>query len=403
VTRFGNCGERIMLRLSLPVDTGYDRGSRNLVPLTSLPTMAYFLDLFSPETYEAFTKSDQTVSGFRVTQRGVAKEVKPGDRLLCYMTKLSRWVGVLEVQSNSFEDDSPVFYPDNDPFTIRFKVKPLIWLKPEESVPIRDARLFNQLSFTRDHDPASSRWTGKLRGSLNEINEGDAKLIEDMLVAQTTEPRQFPIDQKAYSKLSTHRVKRADRTVSVSVPVEEDDEEVVQTEQPEVRESIQIQALLARIGAEMGLKIWLPRNNRAAVLVQLGGSLPLLDDLPLSYDETTIKTIEQIDVLWLKGRAIKRAFEVEHTTSIYSGLLRMADLLALQPNMAINLHIVAPSERRDKVFQEILRPVFSLLGETPLSDMCTYMSYDSVRSLNEEKHLGYLTETVLDEYAETAE
>jgi hypothetical protein len=66
-----------------------------------------------------------------------------------------------------------------------------------------------------------------------------------------------------------------------------------------------------------------------------------------------LKTIEQIDVLWLKGRAIKRAFEVEHSTSIYSGILRMADLLALQPNMDIRLHIVAPIPRRGKVFHEL--------------------------------------------------
>ena len=46
-------------------------------------------------------------------------------------------------------------------------------------------------------------------------------------------------------------------------------------------------------------------------------------------------------------RSIVRAFEVEHTTAVYSGLLRMADLLALQPNMDIRLHIVAPDERRD--------------------------------------------------------
>jgi len=71
----------------------------------------------------------------------------------------------------------------------------------------------------------------------------------------------------------------------------------------------------------------------------------LLDRLPLNYDETTLSTIEQIDVIWLKGRSIVRAFEVEHTTSVYSGLLRMADLLALQPNMNINLHIVAPDNR----------------------------------------------------------
>ena len=84
----------------------------------------------------------------------------------------------------------------------------------------------------------------------------------------------------------------------------------------------------------------------------------LLDRLPLNYDDTTLRTIEQIDVLWLHRRSIVRAFEVEHTTSVYSGILRMADLLALQPNMDIKLHIVAPVGKREKVFSEIRRPVF---------------------------------------------
>ena len=91
----------------------------------------------------------------------------------------------------------------------------------------------------------------------------------------------------------------------------------------------------------------------------------LLDRLPLNYDDVTLKTVERIDVLWLKSRSIRRAFEVGHSTSIYSGLLRMADLLALQPNMDIRLHIVAPEDRRDKVFAEIRRPVFSLLDLFP--------------------------------------
>ena len=73
-----------------------------------------------------------------------------------------------------------------------------------------------------------------------------------------------------------------------------------------------------------------------------------LERLPLNYDDTTLRTIEQIDVLWLRGRSIVRAFEVEHTTSVYSGILRMADLLALQPNMDIKLHIVAPVAKREK-------------------------------------------------------
>ena len=134
-----------------------------------------------------------------------------------------------------------------------------------------------------------------------------------------------------------------------------------------------------------------------------GDHSPPLERLPLNYDETTLKTIEQIDVLWLRGRSIRRAFEVEHTTSVYSGILRMADLLALQPNMEIRLHIVAPITRREKVLQELRRPVFSLLERGPLSEYCTYLSYDSVRELGEQPHLAHLNETVLDEYEEAAE
>jgi len=47
----------------------------------------------------------------------------------------------------------------------------------------------------------------------------------------------------------------------------------------------------------------------------------------------------------------------------------MADLLALQPNMDIRLPIVAPIAKREKVFQESRRPVFSLLERGPLSEL----------------------------------
>jgi hypothetical protein len=59
----------------------------------------------------------------------------------------------------------------------------------------------------------------------------------------------------------------------------------------------------------------------------------------------------------------------------------MADLTALQPNLDIRLHIVAPELRRDKVLDEISRPVFTLLERSPLSQMCSYLSYGSIREL----------------------
>jgi len=365
--------------------------------------MAYYLNLFSPETYETFSNSDRTVSGFRVRQRALAERISVGDKFICYMTKLSRWVGVLEINSDWYEDNTPL-YAEDDPFVIRFKVRPIVWLEKQNTIPIREDFIWENLSFTKGLDKSGSQWTGRLRSSLALISDDDGCFLEEIISAQAGHhPQVFAINSAEYEKLITHHVRRSDKIVSVSVP-QDYETEVHPLEQTEVRESIRMQALLAEIGALMGMSIWLPRNDRGRVLAEVSNQeLPVLDTLPLNYDDTTLKTIEQIDVLWLKGRAIKRAFEVEHTTSIYSGILRMADLLALQPNMDIQLHIVAPLSRREKVMQELQRPVFSLLEKGPLYESCTYLSYDDVMEISQLKHLHRMHDSVLDDYADIAQ
>jgi len=365
--------------------------------------MAHYLDLFSPETYEAFNRSDQSVSGFRKRQEKTAAKIHPGDRLICYMTRMSRWIGILEVTSDSFVANGPLFYTEGDPFVVRFKVRPVVWLPKEHTIPIHDDRVWEGLSFTRGCDKNSSAWTGRLRSSLTRMDGSDADFLEELLLAQAQAPRTYELDEVQYQRQVAQRVRRQDRVVSVTVPTAD----AIEDETPDihtVRDSQRIQGLLARIGEAMGFTIWLPRNDRAAILQDWHPNEGvLLDNLPLNYDEVTLGTVEQIDILWLKRRSIVRAFEVEHTTAVYSGILRMADLLALQPNMDIRLHIVAPSPRREKVFQEIRRPVFSLLERAPLSECCTFISYDSLEELFSQKHLAHLSDTVLDEYAEEAE
>jgi hypothetical protein len=103
----------------------------------------------------------------------------------------------------------------------------------------------------------------------------------------------------------------------------------------------------------------------------------MLSVIPTQFNAATTRTIELIDVLWLRGNSIIAAFEVEATTSIYSGLLRMRDLLALQPNLDIRLFLVAPEDRRDKVEQEIGRPTFAR-GERPLPKVCGFLAFDKL-------------------------
>lgn len=200
-------------------------------------------------------------------------------------------------------------------------------------------------------------------------------------------------------------VMRTDKEeVSVTIPQNVEAEKDDKSNEDDLRESLRVQAILAEIGAQMGFQIWLPRADRARVLTRWKpDGEELLDNLPVGFDQATMKTIELIDVLWIKKTSIVRAFEVEHTTSVYSGLLRMADLLAMQPNLKIKLHIVAPESRRDKVLREIRRPVFMRLEGGALADTCTYLSYDMVADIRGQEHLNRLSDKVLDDYEEKAQ
>lgn len=385
--------------------------------------MAYFLDLFTPETWAAFRKQGATVSGFRERQLATARDrIKPGDILLCYLVRLSRWCGALEVKSSAFTDSTPIF-SDPDPFIVRFKVNPLILLDLDRSPPMLGATVWDNLEETKGITKGSRGWGINFRGSLRSISPADGAFLLQLLKKLRDEQTVYPLTERDQRHLAVKRkVQTLTGQVEVEVPEKGDDhEELVEhgasplaphvateaTGQDEVsvRQSIQIQAQIAEIGAKMGFRIWVPPSDRPRVLsvVQAAHRGAFLEALPLNYDENTLDTIRQIDVLWLKGRSMARAFEVEHTTAIYSGILRMADLLALQPNMQIRLHIVAPDERREKVLREIKRPVFSLLDHGPLYEKCTFLSYDAVQSISREKHLSHMSDSILDEYEEHAE
>src|SRR5216684_3140993 len=114
--------------------------------------MAYFIDLFSPETYEAFSRSPRDISGFRPRHKNTADKIKPGDIFVCYLTRLGRWFGLLEVIEGPFIDSKPIFAPEsgNDPFVVRFRVKPVVWLSQEMGISIHEEEIWSGLSFTRE-------------------------------------------------------------------------------------------------------------------------------------------------------------------------------------------------------------------------------------------------------------
>jgi hypothetical protein len=369
--------------------------------------MSYVLDLFTPKTWKAFREHGSTVTGFRPAHRARAQNlVKPGDLFICYLVRLSRWCGLLEAVSDYYEDSTPIFRPDDDPWTIRFKVKPIVVLEEGESIPIRLPEVWNTLSRTRSLQQNSVAWPGKaaLQSSLVRISTADGDFLSDQLRRQAVQRIVFPLSESDKKELTRSEdvVKGTTGAVTVIVPeTTQVEPERSSAHQEDVRDSIRKQAQLVEIGVKMGFDVWIPRADRARVERELTSDvrLRLLDSLPVNFDRATFRTIENIDVLWLRKRTLLRAFEVEHTTAVYSGLLRMADLLALQPNIDIKLHIVAPHSRRDKVIDEIQRPAFALMDKA-LPAVCSFLSYEALDELASQEHLAHMNDSVLEEYEE---
>jgi hypothetical protein len=169
---------------------------------------------------------------------------------------------------------------------VRFKVKARVWLPLDASPPIHEDVIWKQLSFTRELQKGSKGWTGKVRASLVQLEDSDGKYLDKTLSAQATSPHKYALDEQDTKLLTTHTVNRVDKVVSVSVPVDtEPPKPSKAAPEPEARESIRIQSLIAQAGAKMGMAIWVPVSDRGGVLKEWQGEPPkLLDRLPLNYD-----------------------------------------------------------------------------------------------------------------------
>jgi hypothetical protein len=186
--------------------------------------MNYWLDLFTGTTWDEFRKAGARISGFRERRRQSARNIKPGDVFLCYLTGVMHWVGALEVAGATM-DASPIWA--SDAFPARFAVKPLVMLDPEYGVPME--RFEAQLDFYRGPQDRGG-FKGFLRGSPNLFKrEGDGSIIIEALRQAERNPIRTRIDPRklarkpSYFKVEFRKGKVAVPTV-VSVPEQDDDD-----------------------------------------------------------------------------------------------------------------------------------------------------------------------------------
>lgn len=119
-----------------------------------------------------------------------------------------------------------------------------------------------------------------------------------------------------------------------------------------------LQWLLAKLGRKVGYQIWIANNDHNKVWKKERLGDLSLKALPPLADTEFQRILSRIDVLWLDREKVVAAYEIEHTTDISTGLLRLYDLGAFCPPTS-HLCVVAPQERLRKIQFELSRPAFN--------------------------------------------
>lgn len=138
----------------------------------------------------------------------------------------------------------------------------------------------------------------------------------------------------------------------------------------EERLHTRVQHQLSILGRALGYEVSVARNDRSTECqgTPLGyHCIERLPDLGLSPD--VHNTVDLIDVVWLHPGEprIACAFEVEKSSSIYSGILRLADMALSLPGREQHLYLVAPRSREREIIEQLRRPMFQRHDEFVIS------------------------------------
>lgn len=138
------------------------------------------------------------------------------------------------------------------------------------------------------------------------------------------------------------------------------------------------QYLLVKIGRMRGYDVWVAANDRGKSYQGENFSDLTLDELPHFAGPTVLRIARSIDVIWFKKHTAQPVcfFEIEHSTAIYSGLLRLNDVKIDYP--IPQAFIVGPKERKELFERQLERRTFK---HSELVDVCQFLNYEDVKKL----------------------
>ncbi len=136
----------------------------------------------SPDNFAATRSLDFTVQGIKSRHRKKAETMKPGDRIVWYITGLKAFAGFATITSPYYEDHTPIWKSrdpkkDAEDYPYRVEIKPELVLDEGSFIPAEPVA--RQMAYVSKWPAAN--WTLAFQGNVHRIDDDDFALIEGAL------------------------------------------------------------------------------------------------------------------------------------------------------------------------------------------------------------------------------
>lgn len=137
----------------------------------------YYMIITTEIDYEWDIENEFKCAGFSERNQKGAKLIKPGDKIIYYVTKKSKFVAAVEVVGEYYFSEQRIW---DDPFELwphRVKTAPLVYVNSsDDGIYIKD--IWDNLSFIKN----KVKWGSQVQGSFRNLNEHDYNHIYKSII-----------------------------------------------------------------------------------------------------------------------------------------------------------------------------------------------------------------------------
>ncbi len=334
-----------------------------------------------------------TLSELGHTNRQIAKIVKKSEHSVGRYVKEAR-----ERKKNELADKLGSLYEMRDENNKRIythnKLTDEIGQSEKKVSALLDHYFANEMTELLEGEDLTDEELAKRYDITMKQMERITKKYGDKLRPPVPEPEDEPEDAveevvETVTEEETTSEPQAQKRADAETDDDEDDEE---KDEESKRKHTEIEYKLLWLGNMLGLSVWVATGDRkksceGMTLSEMPG---MLSSLPTNIRAKVPRSVERIDILWLEKGTVVAAFEVEHSTTINSGLLRMSDMSIAMNGSHIRTNIVAPDDRLYEAKSKINSPTFRKTG---LAESCRFISYTELTNkYNEAEQNGSISD-----------